>query len=167
MNELVAFLRGFRIFNSLRSQAIENIYQKMVTKEYIRGQKVYSQGSIAIDGVYFIQDGEFEVTQRLDSDKTKAEQTMAKKALSRTMNNSQSTRSLFHLQKIDGGTIGARQELNQQSCNVRDSVQTLHMVILGQLEVFGLEEIVGKMVSRMQSVTCLSKIGKCYWLDKD
>ena len=34
----------------------------MRPKQFIRGQKVYSEGSSQVDGVYFITGGEFEVT---------------------------------------------------------------------------------------------------------
>ena len=56
------FLRGFRIFSTLRANIIEKIYQYMRPKQFIRGQKVYSEGSSQVDGVYFITGGEFEVT---------------------------------------------------------------------------------------------------------
>ena len=45
----------------------------MESAEYIRGQKVYSEGTSATNGIYFIQEGEFEVTQKIDTDKTKVE----------------------------------------------------------------------------------------------
>ena len=82
----------------------------MKVREFIRGQKAYSEGTTEIDGVYFIQEGEFEVTQKLDTDKTKSELKVAKKALSRTLSTSKTFRSQFHLQKIDGGTIGFTKE---------------------------------------------------------
>ena len=79
----MAFFRGFRIFSNLRSVVIERIFQYMKPKEFIRGQHVYTEKLSEVDGLYFIQQGEFEVTQKLDTDKTKTEQKIAKKALSR------------------------------------------------------------------------------------
>ena len=46
---------------------------------------MYIEGSSTVDGLYFIQDGEFEITQKLNIDKTKIEQKPAKKVLSRTI----------------------------------------------------------------------------------
>ena len=41
----------------------------MRPKQFIRGQKVYCEGSSQVDGVYFITGGEFEVTQKADKNK--------------------------------------------------------------------------------------------------
>lgn len=53
----------------------------MEEKTFIRGQKVFQEGVTPIDGVYFIQEGDFEVTQKIDQDKTEQYQKVAKKAL--------------------------------------------------------------------------------------
>lgn len=42
----------------------------MTKKNFIRNQTVYHEGVSKIDGLYFITNGEFEVTQQVDSDKT-------------------------------------------------------------------------------------------------
>ena len=44
----------------------------MTLKEFIRGQKIYRENESSIDGVYFITEGDFEVTQQVDFDKTAA-----------------------------------------------------------------------------------------------
>ena len=85
LKEIVAFFRGFRIFSNLRTNAIEDIFYFMKSIEFIRGQKIYCEGVDTINGIYFIHEGEFEITQKLDTDKTKVEQKTAKKALSRSI----------------------------------------------------------------------------------
>ena len=134
----------------------------MSAKEFIRGQAVISEGASEIDGIYFIQDGEFEVTQKLDTDKTKVEQKTAKKALSRTskvkeLENLQS-RSKILLSKIDGEVTSVK-ALGRTS-------KTLHLLILGKNELFGLDEIAQDQQLRMRTVTCISKTGKCYFIEK-
>ena len=45
---------------------------------------MYSEGDPNIDGLYFIIDGDFEITQVVDSENTRAADRPAKKALLRT-----------------------------------------------------------------------------------
>ena len=40
-------------------------------------------------------------------------------------------------------------------------------MILGKNELFGLEDIVEENLVRAKTITCLSKRGKCYLLNKD
>jgi len=40
----------------------------MQPREYLRGHVVYKEGSTCIDGLYFISEGDFELTQTYDSD---------------------------------------------------------------------------------------------------
>lgn len=63
LKEKVEFLRGFRMFSQLRTNVIEKIQYYMKTKVFRRGQKVYSENFSHVDGIYFITQGEFEVSQ--------------------------------------------------------------------------------------------------------
>lgn len=65
----------------MRANVIEKVFKYMEEKTFIRGQKVFQEGVTPIDGVYFIQEGDFEVTQKIDQDKTEQYQKVAKKAL--------------------------------------------------------------------------------------
>ena len=47
------------------------------------------------------------------------------------------------------------------------SVKTLHLVILGQNELFGLEEIVEDNRLRTKTIECLSKKAKCLYISKE
>ena len=51
--------------------------------KFVRGQKVFSEGVSKVDGLFLIRAGEFQVSQKIDSDKTKAQEKRAKRALSR------------------------------------------------------------------------------------
>lgn len=50
------------MFSQLRTNVLERIQYYMKTKEFNRGQKVYVENQSSVDGVYFITDGEFEVS---------------------------------------------------------------------------------------------------------
>ena len=74
------------------------------------------------------------------------------------------------LQKIDGGQIGVKREqqiLGPQAALVGKSIKTLHLVILGNNELFGLEEIVLDQSLRGKTVTCISEPAKCYFITKE
>lgn len=62
LKQIVQFFRGFRIFSTLRATVIEKVYMSMTKKNFIRNQTVYQEGVSKIDGLYFITNGEFEVT---------------------------------------------------------------------------------------------------------
>ena len=70
--EVVNFFRRFRIFANLRANSLEKVFKYMTLKEFIRGQKIYRENESLIDGVYFITEGDYEVTQQVDFDKTAA-----------------------------------------------------------------------------------------------
>lgn len=65
LKENVNKLRKFRIFSdrNLRDNTLEKIYRYMELKKYRHGNKVYQEGVSETDGVYFIKDGDFEITQ--------------------------------------------------------------------------------------------------------
>ena len=56
----------------------------MRPKQFIRGQKVYCEGSSQVDGVYFITGGEFEVTQKSDKNKPRDDSSNAQAAVKAT-----------------------------------------------------------------------------------
>lgn len=152
LKEVVAFFRGFRIFANLRSNTIEKVVKYMEVVDFKRGQKVYREGVNKIDGLYFITQGDFEVTQSIDNSQIKGDHKIAQKALSRYTGGkasqskpdlhaslSRGSRSQMLLQKIakgQRGNLSSRAELN----TIKD-VKVLRLVILGKNELFGLEEI--------------------------
>lgn len=56
------YFRKFRIFQKLRSTALERISYYLTLKNFRMGQDVFREGTSPVDGVYFIKSGEFEVT---------------------------------------------------------------------------------------------------------
>ena len=52
------------MFSKLRGTVIEKVFKSMERYRFIRGQKVYIEGQSKVDGVYFVKDGEFELTQK-------------------------------------------------------------------------------------------------------
>ena len=65
--KIVEEIKNYRIFASLRANVIAKIYHYMKRKEYTRGVSIYKEGEVAIDGVYFIVEGEFQVTKTIKS----------------------------------------------------------------------------------------------------
>ena len=64
LQENIKTLRGFRLFQQLSSEILAMIHQLMVPETYNHGQVVYTQGSpVDRSGVYFITQGDFEVSQ--------------------------------------------------------------------------------------------------------
>lgn len=109
----------------------------------------------------------------IDYDKTKNENKTAKRALSRSKDPNQlkstygfslHTRSQMLLSKIDGGKLG---EKARGIPSHSKSIKTLHLVLLGKNEMFGLDEILEDLRKRVRTVTCASKSGKCYYLSKE
>lgn len=56
------YFRQFRIFKKLRAAALERIQYYMKEREFTLGQTLFRQGHSEVDGVYFIKNGDFEVT---------------------------------------------------------------------------------------------------------
>ena len=73
------------MFETLRAKTIERLYQYMEKRNFIRGQKVYQEGLTGTDGLYFVLEGDFEVRQSINADRTRVEEKPAKRALSRSI----------------------------------------------------------------------------------
>ena len=69
------------------------------------------------------------------------------------------------LKKIDGGHIGIPGA--PVTSEIGRSVKTLRLVILGQNELFGLDEIIEDKKTRTVTVECSSKHGKCYFITRE
>ena len=61
-------MRCYKIFSKLRGTTIEKLFKSMERYKFFRGQKVYIEGKSKVDGVYFIKEGEFELTQKRIND---------------------------------------------------------------------------------------------------
>lgn len=70
MREVCNYLRNFRLFEHFESPVKEKLWKHMTNKEFIRGQSVYKRGKSATDGLYFVVEGDFEVTTQQDVDKS-------------------------------------------------------------------------------------------------
>ena len=51
-----------RIFEHLEPAAIEKVWKHVIQERFIRGQTCYKNGKSKTEGVYFVADGEFEVS---------------------------------------------------------------------------------------------------------
>ena len=69
-------MRNFKIFSdpSVKDSSIERMSRRMEERIFTRGQTVYLEGQSEVDGVYFITQGDFEVTQKIKIDDNKSKQ---------------------------------------------------------------------------------------------
>lgn len=164
---IVAFLRNFRMMSTLRASTLEKIYKSMKPMTFLCDQRPFKQGD-PIDGLYFIENGEFEIYQQVDPDQTKAEQKVAKRALSTVRSTTSLVkskgiatnlqRSKIMLQKIDG---------SKDKFNPRKQVSLLRLIMLGKHELFGLDDMMELRQKRTTTVACTSTTAKCLFLSKD
>ena len=63
MKVIVDEMQNYRLFSTLRPNVIVKIFHYMKKIEFKRGQTIYKEGESKVDNVYFIIDGEFEVTK--------------------------------------------------------------------------------------------------------
>ena len=61
-------MKNYRIFESLRESVISKIFHYMKRKEFKRETIVYREGDPLNDGVYFIKEGEFQVTKATNTE---------------------------------------------------------------------------------------------------
>ena len=63
MNNKIAFLKNFRLFHNVNAYKLQKFIHTMKTQiTYMRGQCIYCEGEKNIDGIYLIEQGEFEVS---------------------------------------------------------------------------------------------------------
>lgn len=110
----------------------------MERREFIRGQKVFKEGSTKVNGLYFIINGQFEITQSVDPAKKEAAQMRLKKALSKSTN---SASDLSRELQIGSRSNAMLKKLNQRSNlsmqaqeAINSNIKILHLVILGKNE---------------------------------
>ena len=60
---IVKELKNYRIFARLRPNTIIKIFHYMNKVDFKRGQTIYKEGESTVDSVYFIINGEYEVTK--------------------------------------------------------------------------------------------------------
>ena len=87
LKKIVSFFRSFRVFEKVKPMDMQRIQKHMKQVKFIRGQKVFTEGSSKTDGLYFIESGDFQVSQSISVDKTKPHEKPAKRALSRKSSN--------------------------------------------------------------------------------
>ena len=68
MKKIVEQMKNYRILSHLRANTIAKIFQYMKKVQYTRGRTIYKEGDSQVESVYFITDGEFEVTKAIKAD---------------------------------------------------------------------------------------------------
>lgn len=136
LKEKVDFLKRFRMFSQLRATVIEKISYYMKTVDFVHNQKVYTENVSATDGIYFICSGEFEIsqisqldlgTERKQPDPNRVPYKSQQKIQSMILSRSQV--------QLKTKTTFAKPSLQMRP-------QKLRLYLLGNNEIFGLEEIV-------------------------
>ena len=59
LKKIVSFFRSFRVFEKVKPMDMQRIQKHMKQVKFIRGQKVFTEGSSKTDGLYFIESGDF------------------------------------------------------------------------------------------------------------
>jgi len=65
LKKIVEQIKNYRILSHLRANTIAKIFQYMKSVSFVRGRVIYREGDRQIDCVYFVTDGEFEVTKTI------------------------------------------------------------------------------------------------------
>ena len=87
LKEVCEYVRGFRIFEHMEPAFIEKLWQHVIKQKFIRGQTVYTNGKSETDGMYFVAEGEFEVSVQIEENSNfRKVDRVAKKALSGSLN---------------------------------------------------------------------------------
>lgn len=68
LKDNVRLLRQYRMFQSvhLKNNTLEKVFQYMKTVKFRHGHVAYRESAGEIDGLYFIKNGDFEVSQTID-----------------------------------------------------------------------------------------------------
>lgn len=129
-NEKMEFLRMLQIFKTWSRVSLYNVTFYFKEAKFRRAAHVYSEGDPA-NMIYFIKEGEFKFTQRFSIN--------AGNILTATGKGSKALKS------AKGNTIRSKD---------------LQIVTKQPGEIFGLEEILDKIPTRIFTCTCLSQTGK-------
>ena len=143
LKEIVTYMRQYRIFEQVEPNVIEKIWKHLEVKNFIRNQVVYHEKTDATDGVYFISEGEFEISQKINTNPANVVDRAARKALLKAKEaapedvnrmTNQRSRGIRMLEKLEGQTQSYVKETKAQ--------ETSHKIlVLGKGEFFGLDEI--------------------------
>lgn len=135
--ERVGFLRKLPIFSHLPKKNIMKIIQYFSVQHFIKNQLVY-RDKMPADYVYFIENGEFQLSKTHDE--------LVKKIIEGPSGFMSSQKSLIRIEK-------AREIKYSQS---------LQVAIRGRLEMLGYEEYLSKSVLRTHTCKCISSSGILY-----
>ena len=143
----------------------------MKTVEFQRGQSVYQEGTSYIDGVYFITEGEFELTQKaikhLRSPNNKHEPIYShNRKIIANVNESKQNKSLK--------SVGLNSSRSQATLSKKDILSHIQqatkvhsLYIAGCNETFGLEEIIEGQSSRTMTVKCMTTTAKALFISTE
>ena len=109
---------------------------------------IYQEGQ-EIDGVYFIKRGEFEVTKRCRQERIDEKS----KLVNRFENVGENLKKSMFINNI-----------NQLGQDI--SLKSVSVVLLGEYEVFGIEELLFKEPVRIYTVTCTKNDSLAYFCEK-
>ncbi len=120
----------------------------MVQKSFTIGQTLFKEGVSQVDGVYFIKQGDFEITINSNyADTIGKELNFDAKPQIRT----KSPRVI--------------KTITQPKMHIAS--KDLRLYVLGQFEVIGIEEIIEHTHIRKTTAKCVSLQGQCYFMAID
>ncbi|CDW85251.1 UNKNOWN [Stylonychia lemnae] len=153
LQERVNFLLNYKIFTNINPSKLEKLTYFLQQQEYNRGQVIYKESKDVMDYIYFIKNGEFEMT----------------KSVKIPFNRSSKTIKNF----VDGSQVDYKkfkQSQNLQAFNKKHqkvNTEIAQICILSDLEMFGLEEYLQQDTTRQFTVTCTKNKSTVFYFPKD
>lgn len=150
MNEKVKFFKNFRIFANISKNKMQRMLYYFHERIYNRKQVVFMEGIDNIDGVYFIKNGEFEVSKKVQIDKQNPKEMM-----------------VTTLQGLDL-KLRESMKVNLQPMAKSDvSLKNIRLYLLGAFEILGLEEVADNKPKRLSTAVCATNQAVVYFIKRD
>ncbi|CDW80269.1 UNKNOWN [Stylonychia lemnae] len=150
VNEKVKFFKNFRIFSNLSKNKMQRMLYYFQERQYHRKQVVFMEGIDNTDGVYFIKNGEFEVSKKVKIEKQedKAHVVNQLQTVNKQLKDSMKI-NFQHTQQID------------------ISLKQIRLYLQGANEIFGLEEVADNKPKRLTTVVCSTNQATVFYIKKE
>ncbi|TNV85947.1 hypothetical protein FGO68_gene16394 [Halteria grandinella] len=168
--ELIDFLQTFRICQGINRQTLSQLNYYLKQRQYRRGMHLFREGQPST-GIFFIIDGDFEVTKRMVRKEPKDEQlnneTINGFKESRDLSSQrQSSKSAFSMNRCNQ----IMRDQNVRKIGVNNKVD-VRVSIIGVSQVVGMEDMSKDdtvFEGRHQStVTCISDRGSAFFVSRE
>ena len=151
INEKVKFFKNFRIFQALSRTKMQRMLYFFHEKKFKRKQVLFTEGVDNTDGVYFVKNGEFEVSKKIGISKQDKKQTLLNQL---GLVNEDLKKSM----KLNMSKLPQQKDI---------SLKNLRLYLLGSNEILGLEEVADNKPKRQMTVVCHSNEADVYFIKRE